>query len=192
MATRRRRRRVRKHKPLPPTDDRLVRRQVEHLDSMDCPNNNCCFDLPVKPGDVVPYQPRFPMMQLACAANNGGRSERLLFVDRVYGVLHWSDRDQDCPPSWMDPEIFVRMVLADPRAREIYAAYAKTRAAVKKRQLVQLVQEVFEREYLVYVLSQFESAAELLADWVVGHYATQDKDFPKPGTRAVSRRQVDR
>lgn len=168
------RRRSRARKTLPPAADRRKRAATVHLDSMDCPNHAASFDLPNPIGKAEPYQPRFPLMKLMWSEGNCGQPDSLLFVDSSYGISHWADRDQDCPPSWMDPEIFVREVLSDPRTREIFEEYKKRKTAGRRQKLVDLLSELFEERYLVYVLAQFERAAPVLAEWIVAHLATQD------------------
>jgi hypothetical protein len=167
---------------LPPLEKKTPRKVV-HLDGMECPNHNCSFDLEKIPGTQKPNSQRFPMMRMMWAEKGAGQAERLLFVDEVYEMRHWTDRDEDCAPSWMDPEIFIRMALKDERVRQIYEKYKENPTDARKRQLMGVLQEVFEAEYLVYMFEQFELAKPLLADWVIGHHATKDLDAEIRGTR---------
>ncbi len=178
---RKKRRARRKSKELPPTEPGKQPKKRVDLDGMDVPNHNKTFDLTPVPGEGECDTQRYPMMSLHRALKGSGTSIGLAFVDDVYGMTHWLERDLEAPPSWMDPEIFIRMVVTDERVQEVCQGYIDAKDADDKRELRKLVDEIFEEVYLVYMLEQFEKVRRLVADWAVAHFAVkaEDKRFNK-------------
>jgi hypothetical protein len=138
--------------------------------------------------------PTFPMMMLAKPESEGaGHASTLAFLDERYGVKKWAelmvylDLCKECtrkgvqeflrrPPSWMDPEVFVRMVDKNPRTRKIVQMYLKKGHSGQRLRMNEMLQEVFEEEYLVYMLEQFTEVRDLLAQWVIAHYAEEERN----------------
>ena len=173
MAKRRRRKTP---KLRPPKDPNTTpRKTIKNLGGMDCPNHNGDFELrdppgvPFTPGDILIY----PLLRLMKSEDGGGTSDGIAFVDDVYGCTHWLDRDTHAPPTWMDPEVFIRMVVKDKQIAKICRGYLKrkddgTRSALKAR-----INEIFEEQYLVYMIEQFDEVDDLVSRWVVAHFAAR-------------------
>jgi len=177
MAKRRRRKSAKASPPLDSTSSK-PREPRKHLDSTECPNHNGDFYLreppgvPFNKGDILIY----PLMRLMMSEDGGGASTGLAFVDDVYGCTSWLDRDTHAPPTWMDPEVFIRMVVADSEVEKICRGYLKkrddgTRAALRRR-----IGEIYEEQYLVYMIEKFDTVEDLLAQWTVAHFAGRKED----------------
>jgi hypothetical protein len=183
----------RARKVLPPTNGRPVnKRNVLHLDGMDAPNHGLCFDLQETPGEEVPYAPRFPLMQLMQAKDGAGQPSGLAFVDEVYGCKNWHDRLAEAPPTWMDPEIFARIVITDDTCRELYEKYAAKPTPANLRAVRAHIEGLFEEIYLWYIRERFGEIAGLFTSWVIAYHATQDSTPARwPNNRDQSRRKAD-
>lgn len=148
------------------------------LDGLDCPNHMAPRALPDKPGgdaDTLSTH-RFPLLHLHKPAEKGaGSPGGILFVDDVYGCVHWTDREAadigDVPPTWMDPEIFVRMCLQDQTINDVIAGYIKQGNAGKRSLLEGRVNQLLDEAYLPYLRQQFAQAAGVLCEWLVAHTA---------------------
>lgn len=158
-------------------------RVTVHEDSMDCPNHMAPLrlfpeDVPAKPIDESLYHD-FALLHLQKPSGPGsGQPAGVLFVDDRYGLLKWVDRSTQAPPTWMDPEVFIRQVLAKPRAAAIVRRYKERGTSGQRLKLQALLQQVFEEEYLVYLFQQFETAKPLLAEWLKS-YLWQQLDAVK-------------
>lgn len=143
----------------------------EFVDSMDPPNHN----VPLSPssGEEVKRlrlapSSQWPIMQLL-----GTRDDELfgIFVAEEHGNEHWHHWTAH-PPSWMDPELFVRMAKESPEVQAVLeqAIEKNDRNAWKK--LLPLLDQVFEEQYLPYVFEQFlGNARDLLAQWLLRNAA---------------------
>lgn len=154
----------RKPKVLPPKGPSKPKR--EHPDSLRAPNHMVPLTIPAKPEKRAASQ-RYPLLQLALPDSPGsGQPGQLAFFDKLHKLVCAYDRDTGSPPSWMDPEVFVRMVRQDPRLAKQKRWSAK--------QLAPILQEVFEETYLPYMLDRFEEVLPLLVEWLAAHYAYLD------------------
>jgi hypothetical protein len=149
--------------------------------------------------------PRFPLLMLAKPESEGaGHASTLAFLDERYGVKNWAEfmvyveTCKECtkkgvieflhrPPTWMDPEVFVRMMDKHPRTRAIVAMYLKQGHSGKRIKMNELLQQVFEEVYLVYMLEQFSEIRDLLAQWVIAHYAEEVRDAGKKRRKKPAR-----
>ncbi len=175
MARRSRRRRARELPPIDPAARRQKKTAI-HLDSLPAPNHLASFDLPKRPGKRRAYQPRFPLLRLMLAEQDCGQPTCIAFVDPVYRLADWRDRTRNDPPTWMDPEIFIRMVTAFPEARKIFEKIKADPSPRNFKEMSKLMHKVFTTYYLPYAEQQFERVSGLLARWLVAHYATQEKE----------------
>lgn len=177
MAKRRRRRR-KSARVTRETPRKKVKKHRRHLTGMECPNHNMCFDLPKKPGraDSDSKFRIYPMLRLAKGDDGGGSSEGLIFVDDIYGLKQWADRDAEAPPTWMDPEIFIRMVVKDEDVEQICRDYVKKKDDGRRTALLRRINEIYEEKYLVYMLEKFGEIDDIVAQWVVGYFATRVED----------------
>lgn len=168
MAKRRRRSRV-----LEPTLNRTVKKADPPIDGLSAPNH--CVPT-AKSGTGIGKRTVYPLLRLAGAAPGCGTSDGLLFVDARYGCRNWPDRqigEGDCPPSWMDPEMFAEMCLdADSVKSELAKVIA--RKTQFSQALDGAVQELFEQQYLAYMFEQFEPARETFVRWLVAHAAADN------------------
>ena len=117
---------------------------------------------------------KFPLLKLLLPENDyAGNHKSILFVDEKYDTKHWTDREGGVPPTWMDPEVFARMVLADPRTEKVVTAYVKKGTAGKRLRLQEVIQDVFEQEYIPYLKKQFEKARHTFSCWVSAYIAAR-------------------
>jgi hypothetical protein len=137
--------------------------------------------VPLEPYDEMPRM-RFPLLSLEFHEDDWEEGEKQgIFFDSDHGPLWWEFTDR--APTWMDPHVFIEMCKQDP---EIQAAlkriFRKNRAADARRKLVDLLDEVMQETYLVYMLEMFELAKPYLADWLARHHCYQETDpnAPKP------------
>jgi hypothetical protein len=57
--------------------------------------------------------------------------------------------------------------------------YLKKGSTGQRLRMNELLQQVFEEDYLVYMLEQFTEIRDLLAQWVIAHYAEEERDATK-------------
>lgn len=164
----------RKTAPLTPAAPSARKPAVQRLDSLPHPNPTSLLFL--WPEDYLAGQPslaavrQFKLMSLLADPNANDGVASLLFVDPRYQLTRWSPR-ADCPPSWMDPEVFIRQVLQDGRCRQIVAAYLKNQDAGNRRALRQLLLSLFQTTYRQYLEEQFAKALPTLAHWLTAYLA---------------------
>lgn len=139
---------------------------------MPVPNHMAPLDLTDQPGTNPLVTHRFPLLHLAKPeSKHSSEAAGLAFVDDVYGMTRWVDRDISAPPTWMDPEIFVRMVVTDERVIEFCQEYVRLRRRGSTKPLRELVADTFSEVYLVYMFEQFESVTDLIVEWIIAHFA---------------------
>lgn len=84
---------------------------------------------------------------------------------------------QDHPPTWMDPHLFIEMCWADPRVKAVCEVAFKKNDPNAWKRLAPLMQEVFDNEYLPYIIEHFEQQAlEPLAQWLLRRHAMRMTD----------------
>ena len=165
MAKRRRSR----FKAAPPRKKSSRDSSKEWPDSLPAPNHIVPLELPERLNDArTPASHRFPLLHLARSEDGGGQSTGLVFVDEIYGLVRWVDRDAEAPPTWMDPELFVRAVLND---ELVSALMAKGNTKITRKALRKRLSELFESLYLPYLKEQFHDSSGLLARWMLAHAA---------------------
>jgi len=99
-----------------------------------------------------------------------------VFVHETHGAKYWDDW-ADHPPTWMDPQLFVELALADERVQKILQICYKKNDPTAWKRLLPLFQEVMDEQYLPMMLERFdETAAPLLAQWLIRHHAQQQLD----------------
>ena len=127
------------------------------------------LELPPKLNDeATPASHRFPLLHLVRAEVGCGEPLGPIFVDDIYGLVRWVDRDAESPPTWMDPELFVRAILDDETVASLMTRgnTKETRRAMRKRLL-----ELFDTLYIPYVVEQFQEASGMLSRWMLAHAA---------------------
>lgn len=162
----------------------------ERLDAVPAPNHRASMF--IWPEDYVGVKSLpdriFKLLSLvrpSAEADDGG----LLFADDKYGLKKWADR-LDCPPTWMDPEIFIRWALKDQQVVRIVKTYIKQRTSKNDRLLCKQLIALFDTLYIPYVQTQFAAAVPVLAAWLRAYMVDklQNKDvysapkkLPSPG-----------
>jgi hypothetical protein len=164
-----------------------------HMDTMGSPNHGVDVFITKTPGKAK-TGPRYPLLHIA---KGTGRPEGLAFVDDVYKTRIWPDRGTtiedldskdkcyvwdeliyvEAPPTWMDPEMFVRFAKADPRVRKIAMRYKKKGDAGNMHSMQELVSEIFEEVYVGYLLEQFDEVRHLLAEWLVANAIAKETEY---------------
>lgn len=137
---------------------------------------------------------KFVTLELRIPETKGsGYAKSLAFVDDKYNCRKTFDRqdvdpesltkleaknltyDRIPPPTWMDPEIFVRMVLA--KQKEVAAAVKQiTKSGVddcsrlkELKPITKLCNSVLDSEYVPYMKEKAKRAFPVLAEWIVSH-----------------------
>jgi len=144
--------------------------QAERLDSMTTPNHMVSL---YAPGTEVAVfgEHRFPRVKIMKADKNCAQSHGLVFVDDRYGLTHSSHIAGNAPATWMDPEVFLGMVLSDEAIKPLAEACIRTHNKLSYRKLEPELDRIFEESYLAYALGQFAVARPYVAEWVLAHYA---------------------
>jgi len=155
---------------------------------MPCPNHNIPLDLPETLGKADPYEVAYPMLRLQTAESGSGSSNGLAFVDSAHGMTRWVDRvvNNEPPPTWMDPEVFLRQLYADLDGTvnaALNRAVAKdprkpkdVKTELSKKDMAALeavIDQHFEEQYLVYLFQRFEEVRPLIARWMVAARARE-------------------
>lgn len=171
----RRRRRAEAPKP------RSGKPPPEQLDSLAAPNHNPRLALWPEDYAGLSFQPErlYALMLLMASEQGGGSPTGVLFVDERYNLRHWADRPA-CPPTWMDPEVFVRQLLQDGACAKIAADYAVKKSASGYRRMRAEIARVFSESYAPYLEAKFEQALPVLAQWVTAYLTTKEQDVKTP------------
>lgn len=137
---------------------------------------------------------KFVTLELRIPETKGsGYAKSLAFVDERYGCRKTFDRqdvdpgaiakldpkkltyDKIPPPTWMDPEIFVRMVLSKEKevataVKQVIKAGVDDNAKLKDlKPLTKLCNEVLDSSYVPYIKEKSKKAFTVLAEWIVSH-----------------------
>ena len=111
---------------------------------------------------------RWPLSQLLRKEDSGQTVG--VFVHPRHGCDHWSQW-ADNPPTWMDPHLLADLAKQDPQvARELDRAF-KANDPCEER-LLPLLKTVFEEQYLVFAIQEFNRhALRLIAQWLLRSHA---------------------
>ena len=148
---------------------------VEQLDRMGAPNHLVPVDL----AQTLAYDPdyagrQYPLVSLMLPESEGcGIPERPVFIAKLYRISHWAERAAAAPPTWMDPELFVRQLRARTDLFQQADRIAEQRKVSRIKSLAAPLKQAFRGLYVPYIEQQFDAAAPLLAQWLVAHCATQ-------------------
>lgn len=125
---------------------------------------------------------RWPLLRLRYVDAESG-DHCGLFFDAYHGDGHWEWSDR--APTWMDPELFLRMCKKDPRVGRILAeAFKQNQTGPATRKLPEILDELFDEVYLPYVIEHFEEARDCLIQWMVRNYAYIKTDPTKKKRRS--------
>ena len=181
--------RKRRRKTLAPTDGAPKKKKVVKYDGgMPVPNHGIPPFVSEKPGASEFLSQKFPLLALKKPETaERAQAKGLAFFDDVYKMVNYpdcSDREsatglQYMPPTWMDPEVFVRMALEQPAvvAAARKASKGENKAANRSAVRDQL-EEVFGIHYLKYMFEQFTEVQDLIAQYVVSHVHDEDQHSP--------------
>lgn len=137
--------------------------------------------VPLEP-DASPCGRQFPLLQVTRKDDHGER--RGVFFAELYdlGWSQWCDR----APTWMDPHLFVEMCLADQRVQAVLQqAFKANDEKPAKSKLPELLDEIFDTQYMPYVLDKFSEHKGLFSEWLVRHHCSKETD---PTTEATRKR----
>lgn len=127
---------------------------------------------------------RFPLLALRLSATaDTHETLTMAFIDKGYGCKHPPVAGLS-PPTWMDPEIFVRMLLADADVIAAAEAVIKDKSFAKLSKLIEEVEKVFATTYADYISNQFAAVAPLLAKWTVARLLWVAEDNKKSAKAA--------
>lgn len=82
------------------------------------------------------------------------------------------------PPTWMDPELFIRTALADTEIQTLMKLTAEATNLRQKAAIEARLQVLFETKYIDYMKKQFAGVKSLMARWLIARAAWM-KDEPK-------------
>lgn len=139
-----------------------------HLVALDCDSM-----------EDLPLYMRWPLVLLMHEDCDRDEPE-LAFVDAEQHQVSNRYEYANHPPTWMDPHVFAGMVMADERVQKICRVAMKKNDPDAWKQIYGLLDEIFDTEYLPYVLEKFEKASPLLAKWVLRCHAYRETDPCKP------------
>lgn len=156
---------------------RVSQPPTERLDCLPAPNHRARLSLWPEDYRGLTLRPEWlhALLMLMSADKGGGSPTGVLFVDAAYGLRHWAERE-NCPPTWMDPEVFIRQVLQDAACGSIVADYRAKKSSGDRRKLQAELQRVFQEKYLPYLAAQFSQAVPILAHWVAAYLTTKVQD----------------
>lgn len=160
-----RRKRRRKTTPSNPFDPKPRQRAIERsliegdaIDGLKPPNQL----IPMS----VSGRNLYPLMGIQVLRDEEARAN-YAFIHPRYGNYYWGYWD-NTPPSWMDPMLLADTAKKDPA---IQALLKKALASNKKKtvlnQLTKELSRVFEDEYLVWIIEQFDLVKEIVAEWLI-------------------------
>lgn len=138
-------------------------KKLEKLDQLSAPNH------------LVSKQPNthnpWPALQLYKIDQNKGAA----FIDERYPVDHWTEWAGK-PPSWMDPEIFIAFMLADPRILAAFTECYKVKSKKPAKKAFDLLEEILETQYLPYLFQKFKEVKILLIEYALARFADIEED----------------
>lgn len=105
---------------------------------------------------------KYPLMKIVSRTDKGFAG---LFVDEIHGEDHWIAWESH-PPSWMDPELFVKMAADSTAVVEVIHRICDNGSSDNTALIAQL-EAVFTEIYLDFVFRKFEKAAPFMAEWLV-------------------------
>lgn len=151
---------------------------------MSPPNHNPVLELYKSPEKAKIASRRYPLLHLMLPDSPScGLPAKPLFVAELHGLVRACERAWDVPPTWMDPEVFVRMCKDTPGVMELAKKVASSKRPDNLKELTAAIVEVFEEQYLLFVVEEFEKAAPLVAEWLRAHAADRDKRKAVDGKR---------
>mgnify|MGYP000851861613 CR=1 FL=1 len=173
----------RRRRVLPPTTKNKTKRPKVLYDAMPAPNHMMQFHL-----RKLAATPRsYPLTKLLLADGpESGQPACPAFVDPKYGLQHWSEREAEVPPTWMDPEIFIRMVLTDPEAQRLADAQIARKDAVSSKALAARLEEIFRDSYVKYAHERFSAVKSLIARWFIGYRYCRSTDLERKAKRGAN------
>ncbi len=97
------------------------------------------------------------------------------------------------PPTWMDPHLLVRMAMQRPEVQKLLAeAFQRNKLSVYRKRLQELLQTVFEEDYLPYMFEKFGGyASEITAQWMLMNHCDQELNRPQPVKRRRTKKETD-
>lgn len=163
-----------------PAVKKRVKEKEEDADGMRPPNHNPVLELYRTPDKAPLDSRRYPLLRLMIPDSPGcGLPKGPAFVAELHNLVKAVERDYDVPPTWMDPEVFIRMCKANPQVMEAARRLAASKHPNKLQPLVEAMTLVFEENYLMYVSQQFDVVAPVVAEWLRAHVAYKSNGVDK-------------
>lgn len=133
---------------------------------------------------------RFPLLSLRICWGPNGESgeETMAFIDPKYGCTN-PPIGGIAPPTWMDPEVFVRMMMADEAVKTLADEAVRNNSFKRLADLEQAIEQVFLVEYINYIGANFERVRRLLARWAIAKRLWDSKEGAnyRPGMEKTKR-----
>lgn len=119
------------------------------------------------PNQLVPTPDgwhRYPLMRIV---HKTGDQLTGVFVDDMHDSENWHEWEP-YPPSWMDPQVFVKMAL---ESEEVKKAVATVCANDLKKlpAVTKILHTVFIEQYIKYIADKFDKAAPYISEWLVAN-----------------------
>ncbi len=124
-----------------------------------------------------------PMLQLTMFTADGDLVGA--FLAERYGTEYLEVWNAKVPPSWMDPELFIRLCLKDAECVRLRDRLIAKPSEQRMKALQNRLQTVFEEKYLAYALKQFAKVTPLLARWLTASeiYRATDPELKRRGKK---------
>ena len=148
----------------------------EFVTGLDPPNHNFPLEK-MSEKDLkalgIPRRYRWPLT--AALTSKLGKTTGL-FVSPIHGDEHWQEW-ADHPPTWMDPHYFLYLAKSDQKIQRILRTAFKKNDLEAWKRLHKEFQRIFDQEYLPRIIEAFDGeASEVLAQWMLRHYAREQLD----------------
>lgn len=150
-----------------PSPEKPKKKTIEPIQGMNPPNHNIPLSMCKDPADCATGSHRYPMLHLAIPDSaDCGLPSRPAFVADLHDRVKAVECGWEIPPTWMDPEVFIRMCKASEEVRALALSIAtkNDRATIKK--LIPALAKVFEDQYLVFMLEEFDRIVPVIAEWL--------------------------
>jgi hypothetical protein len=125
---------------------------------------------------------RWSMQRLLVEDKAGKR--RPAFIDSRYEIES-TPIGGLAPPTWMDPEIFIRAALADKEIQNLMKLTADATNLRQKASIEARLQVLFDTKYKEYIQKQFADIKGLMARWLIARAVWMKDDTKKTKKKAV-------
>lgn len=116
---------------------------------------------------------RFPLLSLRVMDSNN--QPTMAFSDPSYQAAS-VPRAGIAPPTWFDPEVFVRMALEDAELQRLLKSSAESQSLKALPQINARLQHVLDNKYLPYLMAMFDRVSDVIGRWLIAREAVLAAD----------------